>query len=423
MSKVIRSADLQLEMITSLNDELRNVHETGKKVVYTFVPGNLSELILALDMLPVYPEINAIQSGLRKKSGKFIREAESFGYPEDVCSYIKCDIGMMLKGNKGPVFGKIPNPDLLLLSYTSGVMLMKWFEILKRLYPDVPIVMLHTPYLENGTVTKEMTQYVVKQLKDIVIPVMEKVSGNRLDVSLLSEILRNSLKAEDIMVDIFNLAKSKPSPYDAFFAGVSFIGPLNNGFRGTEKAVDYYTLLYDELLTRNRNNEGAEIPLGGIVEEKYRLVIEGPPNWTSFNEFWKLFYDNCAVTVSASYARIGGLFDSGFRHDPAEPLESIATYCMNCYTNYSLPERTELLKGFLRDYSADGLIVNSIKSAKSFSVGQLLMMRKIEQELEIPVCFIETDFVDERYFTYANIKNRLDSFFQLLEQRREFEER
>ncbi|MCH7828087.1 MAG: benzoyl-CoA reductase subunit B, partial [Bacteroidetes bacterium] len=54
----------------------------------------------------------------------------------------------------------------------------------------------------------------------------------------------------------------------------------------------------------------------------------------------------------------------------------------------------------------------------SFSAGQLLMMRKLEEKLEIPVGFIESDLVDPRYFSYANIKNRLESFFQMLEQRK-----
>jgi len=48
----------------------------------------------------------------------------------------------------------------------------------------------------------------------------------------------------------------------------------------------------------------------------------------------------------------------------------------------------------------------------------LLMMRSLEEKLEIPVGFIESDLVDPRYFSYANIKNRLESFFQMLEQRK-----
>lgn len=413
-----KSMIIQKEMINNLFKDLSTAKETGKKVVYTFVPGNLSELIHAFDMLPVYPEINALQSGMRKKSDSFIKEAERYGHSEDVCTYVKCDIGMMLKGNIGPTGEKIPSPDLLLLSYTGCFTFMKWFESLENLYPGVEIAMLHTPYQKDGEITKEMTEYMVKQLKDEVIPKMEKVSGKKYDETKLKKILENSVKTEDLIVKIFDTPKNIPTPIDAYFAGVYYIGPINIGFRGTIEAVEYYEELYKEINKRIELGLGPITPEGEIKEEQYRLVVEGPPNWTSFREFWKLFYDNGAVIVASSYTKVGGVYDMGFRHNPDSPLESLGEYCMNCYTNLNLPQRIELLEKCITDYHADGFLVNSIKSCNSFSAGQLLMMRKIEVKLEIPVGFIESDLVDPRYFSYANIKNRLESFFQMLEQRK-----
>jgi len=413
-----QSMIIQKEMIANLFKELSTAKETGKKVVYTFVPGNLSELILAFDMLPVYPEINALQSGMRKKSGSFIKEAEKFGHSEDVCTYVKCDIGMMLKGNIGPTGEKIPPPDLLLLSYTGCFTFMKWFESLEDLYPGVEIAMLHTPYQKDGVITKEMTEYMVKQLKQEVIPKMEKVSGKKYDETKLKKILENSVKTEDLIVKIFDTPKTIPSPIDAYFAGVYYIGPINIGFRGTEEAVEYYAELYKEINKRAELGLGPITPEGEIKEEQYRLVVEGPPNWTSFREFWKLFYDLGAVIVASSYTKVGGVYDMGFRHNPDRPLESLSEYCMNCYTNLNFPQRIELLEKCITDYHADGFLINSIKSCNSFSAGQLLMMRKLEEKLEVPVGFIESDLVDPRYFSYANIKNRLESFFQMLEQRK-----
>lgn len=409
---------LQKEMLAGLFKELSQAHETGKKVVYTFVPGNLSELIHAFDMLPVYPEINALQSGMRKNSGAFIREAEKAGHSEDVCTYVKCDIGMMLNGNIGPTGEKLPPPDLLLLSYTGCFTFMKWFENLERYYPGVPVAMLHTPYQEGGKITQEMRDYMVEQLRLEVIPKMEKVSGKKFDERKLAGILENSARAEDLIVKIFDTTKNKPSPIDAYFAGVYYIGPINTGFRGTPEAVIYYETLYEEILERVRLGLGPITPEGEMEEERFRLVVEGPPNWTSFREFWKLFYDMGAVVVASSYTKVGGMYDYGFRHDPARPLESLGEYCMNCYTNLNLPQRIDLLEKCITEYQADGFLVNSIKSCNSFSAGQLLMMRHLEERLGIPVGFIESDLVDPRYFSYSNIKNRLDSFFQMLGQRK-----
>ena len=164
----------QKRMMADHFDKLGKTKSTGKKVVYTFVPGNLTELIGALGMLPVLPEINALQSGMRKRSAEYISEAEKAGHSPDVCTYVKCDVGMMKSGNIGPTGVKLPEPDLLLLSYTGCFTFMKWFELLREEY-NCPVVMLHVPYQADGKITPTMREYVVKQLREEVIPAMEKI--------------------------------------------------------------------------------------------------------------------------------------------------------------------------------------------------------------------------------------------------------
>ena len=177
----------------------------------------------------------------------------------------------------------------------------------------------------------------------------------------------NSAKAEDLLVKILETAKNKPSPIDAYFAGVYYIGPIFTAFRGTAEAVEYYKELYDEVMERMKLGLGPVTPEGELKEEKFRLVVEGPPNWTNFREFWKIFYDAGAVIVASSYTKVGGVYDLGFRHDPAEPLESMAKYCMGCYTNMNLPQRVNLLADYVKEYQADGFLINSIKSETACS--------------------------------------------------------
>ena len=47
-----------------------------------------------------------------------------------------------------------------------------------------------------------------------------------------------------------------------------------------------------------------------------------------------------------------------------------------------------------------------------------MIMREVEKRTGKPGAFIETDLVDPRYFSAANIKNRLESYFQMLDQKR-----
>ena len=407
----------QKEMIAGHFSKLATAKESGRKVVYTFVPGNLTELLLSFDLLPVYPEINALQSGMRKKSGAYVTEAEKYGHSEDVCAYVKSDIGMLKSGNIGPTGEKLPPPDLLLLSYTGCFTFMKWFELLKREY-DCPVVMLHVPYQGDGTMTPDMRKYVVDQIKGELIPKLEQLSGNAYDEDRLKECLRRSARAEDDLVWVLESARHRPSPIDGYFGGVYYIGPIFTAFRGTEDAIDYYRLLRAEVEDRIAKGLGPITPEGQMGQEKYRLVVEGPPNWTHFNEFWKMFYDEGAVVVASTYTRVGGVYDLGFRHDPERPLETLADYCGGCYTNLNLPSRIDLLCKYVTEYQADGLLINSIKSCNSFSAGQLMMMREVEKRTGKPAGFVETDLVDPRYFSAANIKNRLESYLQMIEQKR-----
>lgn len=412
-----QSMQKQKEMIAKNFDRLARAPETGEKVSYTFVPGNLNELVMCFDLVGNFPEINSLQLGMRKKTGLLIMEAERQGHSEDVCTYVKSDLGMMHKGNSGPTGQHIPDPDILLLSYTGCFTFLKWFELLRHHY-KCETAMLHVPYQGDGGITDNMRNYVVKQLKEEVIPKLEKVSGVKFDIDRLRENLKESAKAEDDLVWVLQSAKNKPSPIDGYFGAIYYVGPIFSAFRGTPDATEYYRMLRQEIEERIVRGLGPVTPDGVMKEEKYRLVTEGPPNYTNMREFWKMFYDEGAVIVASTYSKVGGVYDFGFRHDPDHPLESLAEYCLGCYTNHSLPSRVDMMASYINDYEADGLLINSIKSCNSFSAGQLLMMREVEKRTGKPAAFVETDLVDPRYFSGANVKNRLESYFQMIDQKR-----
>ena len=407
----------QKAMMAGHYDRLTSAAERGEKVCATFVPGNLNELIMCFDFANNLPEVNAIQNGLRKKSGQYVMESEKLGHSEDVCTYVKSDIGMMAKGNLAPNGKPFPNPDVLLLSYTGCFTFMKWFELLREQY-QCETIMLHTPYEGDGWITDNMRNYMVKQLKEEVIPKLERVSGVKFDIDRLRENLKRSAEAEDDLVYVLQSAKNRPSPIDAYFGGIYYIGPIFGAFRGTDEAIDYYKTLRAEVQDRLDAGRGPVTPEGDMDEEKYRLVTEGPPNYTSFRDFWKMFYDEGAVVVASSYTKVGGVYDFGFRHDPDRPLETLAEYCLGVYTNRSLPQRVDMLTNYVNEYEADGLLINSIKSCNSFSAGQLLIMREVEKRTGKPAAFVESDLVDPRYFSAANIKNRMESYFQMIDQKR-----
>ncbi|MGE3850324.1 MAG: benzoyl-CoA reductase subunit B [Planctomycetota bacterium] len=412
-----QSMVLQKDMIAAHFDRLAAAPDTKEPVVYTFVPGNLTELIRSFGALPVLPEINALQSGMRGKSRDYIAEAERLGHSEDVCTYVKCDIGMVKSGNIGPTGTRLPKPDLLLLSYTGCYTFMKWFELLREEY-QCPCVFLHVPYQGDGKLEPAHRAYMVKQLREKVIPALEQVTGRKYDEDRLREMLKLSSQAEDDLVWVLLSARNKPSPIDAYFGAVYYVGPIFSSFRGTPEGVAYYRALREEVEERLAAGLGPVTPSGPLEHERYRLVVEGPPNWTHFREFWQMFADEGAVVVASTYTKVGGTYDFGFRHDAADPLGTLGDYCSGCYTNHNLPGRIDMLCDYLKEYEADGFLINSVKSCNSFSAGQLMMLREVEKRTGLPGGFVESDLVDPRYFSAANIKNRLESYLQMIEARR-----
>jgi benzoyl-CoA reductase/2-hydroxyglutaryl-CoA dehydratase subunit BcrC/BadD/HgdB len=103
---------------------------------------------------------------------------------------------MMKSGNIGPTGQRLPEPDLLLLSYTGCFTFLKWFELLREEY-HCPIAMLHVPYQPEGRITASMRDYVVKQLKQEIIPKLEQISGRAYDEDRLKEHLRLAAQAEE----------------------------------------------------------------------------------------------------------------------------------------------------------------------------------------------------------------------------------
>ncbi|HET7376581.1 MAG TPA: hypothetical protein VFK30_07730, partial [Anaerolineae bacterium] len=68
---------------------LTTAAERNEKAAYVFVMGSMAELLRVFDFHTVFPEINSLQTAVRRVSAEYLNEAEDYGYSPDICGYVK----------------------------------------------------------------------------------------------------------------------------------------------------------------------------------------------------------------------------------------------------------------------------------------------------------------------------------------------
>jgi benzoyl-CoA reductase subunit B len=183
--------------------------------------------------------------------------------------------------------------------------------------------------------------------------------------------------------------------------------------RGTPEAALFFDAAVAEFEELTRQG------VGPLSEERFRTVVEGPPPYPFYRSFRNLFARWGAVAVQSTYSTVGGIWEWGFRHDPRRPLESIAEQMLReNLTNRSIVARYGQIKRYVEEWQADALVIHSIKSCRLFSAGQGDMRDYFTRELGVPTLMVESDLEDPRYYAEAQIKNRIDAFFESLEHRK-----
>ncbi len=401
-----RQKDLMLDWYARLAESA----STGSPpAVALLISGCCVELLEALGVVPLYPEVNALQLAIRHQSLDPILAAEEMGYAADNCAYVKADIGALLK-NLTPTGSPLPRPALALCNFVGCNTYIKWFEHLAAL-TDTRLYMHDVPFLRGDEPSAEDTRYVVRQLHELVA-VLEELTGKKFDFARFQEAVACSARVEDLWSRLKHLARRSPSPFDAYFDAITLMGPLYV-YRASPLGVEFFQAALEEMEAKVARGEGV------YDQEKFRLVMEGPPPYPWFRVFRDMFAKWKACAVASTYSTVGGLWEFGFRHDPEHPFESVAAHMLaHNVTNRNYLQRYEQIRRYVEDWHADGVIIHFVKSCRLFSAGQGDMRDYFTRVLGVPTLYIESDLEDPRYFAEAQTRTRMDAFFEALEHAR-----
>lgn len=397
---------------------LHDANERGEPVANVFVMGNAVEILRSFGFKLVFPEINSLQTGVRKVSPEYLQLAEDYGMSPDVCSYVKADVGLLLKDLQHPV-GKIPRPSIAVVSNICSTFI-KWAEIWQR-WLGTPVFVLDHPgqraagwWVQYGDAqhTRD-SRWILAQLREL-IAMCERITGQRLDLDRLAEVEANVNEMVRLWLEVMALNRACPAPYNAMLDGLTFVG-IMNVYRGAPEGLEYMRRLRDYLSAKVAAGEGR------VPDERFRLVFSGTPCYVSMRRLVELFESWGGVFAYSDYLTFaaGGLDAAGTSYDTARPLESLAEVtALAAYRGLTCQFFAhDRLVEYVRDYQADGLVFHGIKSCRFVSSGMADSREFITRRFGIPTLYIESDLIDPRYWSDAQIKNRVDAFFEALGQR------
>ncbi len=399
--------------------DLTRAAEEDRGGAYVFVMGSLAELLRTFDLPIVFPEINSLQTAVRHVAAEYLNEAEDYGYSPDICGYVKADVATQLRGGQLPM-GQIPKPSIAVYTNACNTYI-KWAEIWERMY-GIPTFTLDVPGSRAaGAQTWPGNQdfendrrYVSAQLREL-ITWLEQVSGREVDMDRLRECMRHANVMSEGWKRALELNRSRPATFNALSDGTIFLG-VANGLRGTEEGARYCTELVEELAYKSEHG------IGTISEELYRLIFVGVPCYPIFRRFNELFTELGGTFIHSTYLWFAsGGSNLGYQYDLADPVESLAEGLLLGVRDAmdSMFFQNHAIENMIDEFAADGVVYHPIKSCRTVSTGLADNRRALMEARDVASLFIESDMMDQRVVSEAQLKNRIDAFFEGLASRRQ----
>lgn len=388
--------------------ELDAASKSGKQKIAWCTSVGPAEILRGMGFLIYFPETHSAMLGSTRMATELIPKANAIGYSPEICSYLTADIGAFLQGvtplsKAFPGIESIPGCDVLVYNTNQCRDVQDWFAWYSRKF-GVPSVGIET-HRNVGTVTDTHVSSIVGQMESLVEP-LEKIAGRRLDMDELKHAVALSRQCSDLWEEVLATAAAVPSPL-TFFDGTTLMGPAVVG-RGTQKAIDVYKLLLEEL------NERIAQGVGAIGEEKYRIYWDGMPVWGRLGPHSKLFAGLKANVIASTYCS-SWIFSA---LDPEKPMESMARAYTELFIVRSDEYKENYIKGKLELFHCDGIIYHDAKTCPNNSNCRYGLPQRLQAQTNIPALMINGDLNDLRLLSDEQTKTNIEAFIEQLEESR-----
>lgn len=372
-------------------DMFRRAYESEAKVCYI---GNLMcpEIPFAMDMIPFNIEIISSLFATNNVAARFLDIGEQNHLSRDICSAVRCMEGAAIENC-------LPTPNFIAHTSYYCDSATKMTYRLKEKYQS-GYFMLDIPYNDDP----DSVLYLSNQIRDM-IAAMEEALKTELDPERLKQAVNYSKEGLNYLLKTTAL-------YQNSFAPVSFLKSMNYSISfmslsGSEDMLEIAKLNYEEAMKESSSEKDAP-------KTRPRVIWRGLTPFYS-DEIIRHLEERCDFDLIPEFNLPYG--DLQLLIDIDDPYLFLAQKLID----FSELSPVDLIiknkrLNILEEYSIDGAIIfNQWGCRALFSTNQII--RDALSEKNIPVLEIDGDCIDDRNYSFSQVKVRLDAFAEILHSR------
>jgi benzoyl-CoA reductase/2-hydroxyglutaryl-CoA dehydratase subunit BcrC/BadD/HgdB len=346
-----------------------------------------TEILYALDILPICVESTATGLASYELGDEFLGIAEKNFHTPETCSILRCGVGAVIDRLFPPPAAVIAMTHLC----DAGA---KVNSIASRVY-DCPYFLIDIPQ-ERG---KEAVSYVADQLEKMASQLSD-LTGRELKKERLAEALDLSNQARKYALRVNELRQTVPSPMRGSEA-MGYLYMTGLGY-GSKKSVEIYRSMAKEL---EKRVEKKFTPLG---KEKYRIL------WLHIRPYFQnqLFnYLEKQQKASVAFEEFNTIYWPELNLE--QPFKSVAKRLVLNPANGPIDDYTELLLDVARKYKVDGAIHYAHWGCR-WNYGRLRVIKDAFQKKGIPFVSIDCDSASSQNYFEGQLNSRIDTFIDML---------
>jgi benzoyl-CoA reductase/2-hydroxyglutaryl-CoA dehydratase subunit BcrC/BadD/HgdB len=324
---------------------------------------------------------------------EFLEAAETAGVPSDTCSTDRFIVGAAL-------CGELPRNSFFVTSSAPCDGTRIAYPILQKAL-DCPMLFLDAPFRDD----LEAIQYYAGQLRDRLIPFLEEHTGRKFDIDRFREVVVESNKAYELMVDIHETYRVKPAPHRGLLRTAPYMIYLNGA--GRPQTTERLRLFYEDAAQRVKENRTA-----GPFPEKHRVMwVHVPPTYD--RDLFTWMEETLGATVVISSLSGTSILDPIDTSSLDTMLEGVAWQGLDMtmsFMRFDSPKFIDFTLKTYDQYRCDCIIATQHVGCQSIC-GVRGLLRRVCIERDIPLLLVEFDYNDDRVLSPEQMRSQIEEFF------------